>query len=290
LKEAVEKKQPTKLSDETLTAVVYGGDHSPWVQAVLMGLSEKGIPWSLRSTPPIATFYKWGVLMPTLSLNGGPWQKESTAMLIALGFDALSDEDNAAIQGAWQGVVYRPQNPVRFLHSFAEAGDVSSSALTRSLRNMARGFIPFYMITLITIVRTLKKVTDPEDWGQQFLHWDEALACSDGPFIDGAAPGSRDLLLFGIVQCHSSIPVPPLEALRSDQRLGHLRAWIGRMQTRFATSGHLYSGQYFKPFIDPSAAASRLQQGLFYLGFTCVLLCLPITLPLVLFYVLRTPR
>jgi hypothetical protein len=31
LKEAVEKKQPTKLSDETLAAVVYGGDHSPWV-------------------------------------------------------------------------------------------------------------------------------------------------------------------------------------------------------------------------------------------------------------------
>lgn len=272
MNEAVENKRPSMSLGETSTAVVYGGDHSPWVQAVLMGLSEKGISWSLRSTPPLATFYKWGVLMPTLSLNGGSWQRESTAMLTALGFDALSEEDNAAIQGAWQGVVYRPQSPVRFLHSFAEAGDFSSSTLTRSLRNMARGFIALYMITLIMIVRAFKKVTDPDDWGEQFLHWEKAVAESEGPFIDGVAPGSRDLLLFRIVQCHSSIPVPPLEALRSDQRLDHLRAWIGRMQSRFATSRHLYSGRYFEPFIDPPAAASPLQQGLFYLGFSCVCL------------------
>ena len=255
-----------------------------------MGLSEKDISWSLRSTPPLATFYKWGVLMPTLSLNGGPWQRESAVLLSAIGFDTLSLEDKAAIQEAWQGVVYRPQNPVRFLQSFAEAGDGSSSVLTRSFRNMTRGFIALYMITLITIIRTFKKVTDPEDWGEQFLHWEKALVRSDAPFIDGEVPGSRDLLLFGIVQCHSSIPVPPLEALRNDQRLDHLRAWIGRMQSRFATSGHLYSGRYFEPFIDPPAVASRLQQGLFYLGFTCVLLCLPITLPLAIFYIVRTPR
>ena len=78
-------------------------------------------------------------------------------MLTALGFDALSEEDNAAIQGAWQGVVYRPQNPVRFLHSFAEAGDLSSSTLTRSLRNMARGFIALYVITLTHDCACLQK-------------------------------------------------------------------------------------------------------------------------------------
>lgn len=271
-------------------AVVYGGDHSPWVQAVLFGLSERGISWSLRTTPPLATFFKWGVLMPTLSLNGGPWQRDSSALLVAVGFQPLLTQDQSAIQAAWQGVVHRPQNPIRFLYSFARAGDVSTSAFTRSFRNAGRGFIALYMLTLFIIVRVSGKVTDPEDWGEQFLYWEDALSESEGPFIDGAAPGSRDLLLFGMVQCHASIPVPPLESLRGDIRLRGLREWIGRMQQRFAETGHLYSGQYFEPAIAAPKVASFGQQILFYLGFVFVVACLPVTLPLILFLIVKAPR
>lgn len=278
------------ISGVASKALVYGGDHSPWVQAVLTGLTEKGIDWTLRSTPPLATFFKWGVLMPTMSIDNGPWQKESSELLVAIGFEPLSAEDQAAIQSAWQGVVYRPQNLMRFLHSFAEAGDLSASLPVRSIRNMARGFIALYMMTLITIVRLSGKVTDPDDWGNQFLYWEDKLAESDGPFIDGSAPGSQDLLLFGMVQCHSSIPVPPLEALRNDVRLSRLRQWIGVMQERYEKVGHLYSGQFFEPFAPPPKVATGLQQMLFYLGFACVVVCLPITLPLMLFFIARTTR
>lgn len=255
-----------------------------------MGLTEKGVDWTLRSTPPLATFFKWGVLMPTMSIDGGPWRKQSSELLVAIGFEPLSEQDQSAIQSAWQGVVYRPQNLIRFLHSFAEAGDLSTSSLARSLRNMARGFIALYMMTLITIVRLSGKVSDPDDWGNQFLYWEDKLAESEGPFIDGSVPGSRDLLLFGMVQCHSSIPVPPLEALRNDGRLSRLRNWIGVMQERYEKIGHLYSGQFFEPFAPPPKVATGLQQMLFYLGFACVVVCLPITLPLVLFFIVRTPR
>jgi hypothetical protein len=31
---------------------VYGNDHSPWVQAVLLGLDEADIPWTLVAAPP----------------------------------------------------------------------------------------------------------------------------------------------------------------------------------------------------------------------------------------------
>lgn len=281
--------QPT-ISGEVSTALVYGGDHSPWVQAVLLGLTEKGIGWTLQSTPPLATFFKWGVLMPTMSVDGGPWRKQSSELLVAIGFEPLSDDDQSAIQAAWQGVVYRPQNLMRFLHSFAEAGDVSPSLLVRSLRNMARGFIALYMMTLITIVRLSRKVTDPDDWGNQFLYWEDKLAESEGAFIDGSAPGSRDLLLFGMVQCHSSIPVPPLEALRHDSRLGGLRQWIGVMQERYQKLGHLYSGQFFEPYAPRPQVATGLQKMMFYMGFAGVVACLPITLPLVLFFIARTPR
>ena len=41
---------------------VYGGNHSPWVQAVLLALHDKQIDHELRSLPPFATFRKWASL------------------------------------------------------------------------------------------------------------------------------------------------------------------------------------------------------------------------------------
>ena len=39
--------------DQSVSFVeVYGGTHSPWVQSVLLGLAERGMDHSLRSTPP----------------------------------------------------------------------------------------------------------------------------------------------------------------------------------------------------------------------------------------------
>ena len=35
---------------------VYGVDHSPWVQAVLLGLHEAKVPHRVRSLPPRETF------------------------------------------------------------------------------------------------------------------------------------------------------------------------------------------------------------------------------------------
>ena len=64
---------------------VYGGNHSPWVQAVLLALHDKQIDHELRPLPPLATFRKWGVFMPVVSVNGAPWEKESSDILVKLG-------------------------------------------------------------------------------------------------------------------------------------------------------------------------------------------------------------
>ncbi|MCR9278679.1 MAG: hypothetical protein NXH85_11960 [Pseudomonadaceae bacterium] len=37
---------------------VYGGDHSPWVNAVLLALYDKGIEHSSSQIPPITVFRK----------------------------------------------------------------------------------------------------------------------------------------------------------------------------------------------------------------------------------------
>ena len=93
---------------------VYGGTHSPWVQSVLLGLEERGVDHSLRSTPPLECFKKWGVLMPAVSIDGAPWQIESSEILAELGFDPISQEDLNMVRAAWQGVLHRPNNPLRF--------------------------------------------------------------------------------------------------------------------------------------------------------------------------------
>ena len=60
---------------------VYGGDHSPWVQALLLGLHERGISHTLLTIPPLSVFLNSGVLMPAASLDGGPWRLGSGAIL-----------------------------------------------------------------------------------------------------------------------------------------------------------------------------------------------------------------
>ena len=79
------------------------------------------------------------------------------------------------------------------------------------------------MFTLINVAKVRIRPPRPNDYGDQYLYWENELQSLTTPFLDGEAPGSRDLLLFGIVQCHSSIPGPPLVPLQDDERLSALR-------------------------------------------------------------------
>ena len=274
----------------TTCAEVYGIDHSPWVQAVLLGLTEKGIDWHLTSVPPLQTFFKWGVLMPVASLDAKSWKRESSSLLTDMGFEPVIESDLVAIQNAWLGVTYRPEKRIEFLRSFAQAGDCSESFFKRSLHNFLRSFIALYMLTLITIVRVTNRVSVPSDWGKQFLHWERCLAASSGQFIDGVTPGSRDFLLFGVIQCHCSIPVPPLHALREDSRLKRIRAWICSMQERYPEYQHCYSAQYFDTGLSPPINSSNFQQFVFGMGVVVMLAALPIVFPTIIFYIVKTPR
>jgi hypothetical protein len=269
---------------------VYGIDHSPWVQAVLLGLTEKDFDWRLTSVPPLETFFKWGVLMPVASLDAKSWKRESSNLLTDMGFEPVIESDLVAIRNAWRGVTYRPERPIEFLRSFAKAGDSSESFFKRSLHNFLRSFIGLYMLTLITMVRVSKRVSVPSDWGKQFLYWERCLTTSSGQFIDGITPGSRDFLLFGVIQCHCSIPVPPLHALREDSRLQRIRTWICSMQKRYPEYQHCYSAQYFGTGLSPPTSSSNFQQFLFGVGVVFMLAALPIIFPTMIFYILKTPR
>ena len=269
---------------------VYGQDHSPWVQAVLLGLYERGTSHSLTTVPPLSVFRHWGVMMPAASVDGAPWQLESAEILQQVGYQPISTEDLVAMYDAWQGVTHRADRVLRFFHAFSLARDPHPSLLPRLRNHFLRSFAVLYFCLLIRFVVLSRRQPDPENFAEQFLYWEQKLENGSGDYLGGDEPDILDLTLFGIIQCHCSIPVPPIAALQQDPRLDRVRSWIGTVQQRFAGYGRLYSGVYFEPHAPAPTPTTRLEQAAFWLGSMFMLVSFPITVPLILYLAIRVPR
>ncbi|HIG43317.1 MAG: hypothetical protein ABGY96_07930 [bacterium] len=269
---------------------VYGQTHSPWVQAVLLGLYEKRIEHTLTTATPLKVLKKWGVMMPAARVDDDDWQLESAEILQRIGFGTIDPADMKAIYTAWQGVMHRADSATRFFHRFSLAGDPHPFILRRLWRNFWRSFSTFYFFILIRFRVMTVGYRDPEDFAVQFLYWNEKLATSDGPFLGGDQPNTTDLILFGIIQCHCSIPVPPLTALTDDERLTRLREWMGSMNVRFSNYPYLYSGAYFEPWNITFAPATLLDQAAFWEGAIIMVCLFPVTVPLVFYLMSKVPR
>ncbi len=262
---------------------LYGNNHSPWVQAVMMGLHQKQRAYDRISRPPLDVFLAWGCMMPAASFDGEPWALESKHILRRLGYSEVSDDDMKAIRYAWQGVLHRADFWTRFWGEFSLASDPHPSMLQRFVNNFLRSFTILFFFLLIRTTVFLSRPQEPDNYGDQFLGWEERFAAMPGPFLAGDEPDSVDLLLFGIIQCHCSIPVPPIAALQSDERLVHTRRWIGAMQRHFADYPSLYSGVYFEPHSASPEPATALDQFAFWLGAIVMIACFWITVPLIAF-------
>lgn len=269
---------------------VYGQDHSPWVQTVLLGLYEKRISHTLTTVPPPSVFRKSGVMMPAASVDGGPWQLQSAEILQQVGYEPVSPEDMRPIYSAWQGVSHRTDGALRFWSAFSLARDPHESLLIRLRNNFLRSFATFYFFLLIRFMVLSGKQRDPSSFADQFLHWEQRLEDSEGAFMGGEEPNILDMMLFGIIQCHCSIPVPTIEALQRDERLNRMRTWIGTMQARFSGYDHIYSGVYFEPRAPAPMPTTLPERSAFWLGSIFMLVLFPITVPLVLFLAIRVRR
>ena len=273
-----------------MTVKVYGFTHSPWVQAVLLALCDKELEYELYVRPPYEVFKKWGVYMPAVSLDDGPWEIESTEILTKLGYKPILDDELKAANNAWQGVLHRTDNPFRFFLHFARGGQISRSLVNNTISNFLLSFVAFYMFMLINIGKWRLKQKEPENFGDQFMYWENVLDSSEGPFMDGMKPGSKDLVMFGIIQCHASIPVPALNSLLDDQRLINLRKWVNTMQNYFKEYPHLYTAKFFKSDISEANSANLFQIVSFFFGLIVMVLAFPITIPLVLILMSRVEK
>jgi len=268
---------------------LYGADHSPWVQAVLLGLHDADISYSVTSVPPWMCLRKTGIRMPAASFNSGPWLMESADILQEVGYQPISTDEMKLVQRAWQGVMHRTDSAALFWGGFSLAGDRNAAFGRRWLNNFLRSFVTFYFFLLIRCMVIIRRSQDPEDFAEQFLPFEERLR-DGGPFLSGDAPDTIDFLLFGVIQCHSSVYVPPLTALQADSRLEKVRDWISTMQTRFADYDRLYSVVYFTPHRVPPTWAAPLDRAIFWLGAIAMFALFPVTIPLVTFLAIRNLR
>ena len=260
------------------------------MQAVLLALCDKELEYELYVRPPYEVFKKWGVYMPVVSLDDGPWEIESTEILTKLGYKPILDDELKAANNAWQGVLHRTDNPFRFFLHFARGGQISRSLVNNIISNFLLSFVAFYMFMLINIGKWRLKQKEPENFGDQFMYWENVLDSSEGPFMDGMKPGSKDLVMFGIIQCHASIPVPALKSLLNDQRLINLRKWVNTMQNYFKEYPHLYTAKFFKSDNPEANSANLFQIVSFFFGLIVIVLAFPITIPLVLILMSRVEK
>ena len=269
---------------------VYGGFHSPWVQAVLLGLHDRKIDCVVTALPPLETFVSEGITMPAACIDGAPWQLESVNILQQIGCDDVTETEKKHINSAWQGVLHRADNIGSFWGGFSLSGDQGPNPFIRLIKNFLRSFVTLYFYLVIKTINLVTNPKDPDNFGDQFIYFNERLNENEKPFLSGDEPNTLDYLLFGIVQCHCSIYVAPVTALQTDERLQTLRSWISRMHERFVEYPYIYSGLYLPPHRTPPKPDTGINRLAFWLGGISMIALFYITIPVIAFLAIRKRR
>ena len=269
---------------------VYGNDHSPWVQAVLLGLHDRGIPCTQVTVPPLSVFLASGILMPAAKIDQGPWLHDSAQILAEVGCAKVTDRDARDLMLLFRSSASRRTDSTwRFWSNFSRARDGHPNGPRRHWNHFWRAFSILYFYLLIKVAGSSFR-PKAEDAGLVAMQALQERLDERGGFLGGTSPDTADYQLFGLVQMCSSTPVPERGFLQHDPTLHRLRSWIGEMQTRFAAYDHLYSAQDYAPRCPPSPISTATEQIAFWLGSATMWLAFPITIPLVVFYAARTRR
>ena len=268
---------------------LYGNDHSPWVQSVLLCLYDKNINYNLRVIPTLSLLFKSGVMMPAMRDDNYKWKLDSVEILQILGNDSISSSEKKLIFKTWQGVQHRVDNPLKFFYAFSLCKGFHNNKLFNLYNHALRPLTSIYFFTLLNIIKTkIRKFTINENFFDQYVYWNNKLISKGSNFFGGDTLNIIDYQLFGVIQCHCSIPYSPLiKTLQENTELDYLRKWISNMHIKFADYPHLYSADYFNPKQKIIQKASIIEKITYWSGLATFLLMLPFTIVLILFLLIR---
>ena len=100
------------------TLDVYGLDHSPWVQSILLSLYDNKLNYNIRTIPTLSLLSKSGVMMPAIRIDDSQWKLDSMEILLSFGYDSIPSSEKKLIFRTWQGVQHRVDNPFKFFYFY----------------------------------------------------------------------------------------------------------------------------------------------------------------------------
>ena len=267
------------------TLDVYGLDHSPWVQSILLSLYDNKLNYNIRTIPTLSLLLKSGVMMPAIRLDDLQWKLDSMKILLSFGYAPISNSEKKLIFKTWQGVQHRVDNPFKFFYFFSLCRGYNKNKIFNLISHALRPVITIYFFTLLNIIKIkVKKFNSNENFFDQYIYWNNKLSEQGTKFFGGDALNIIDYQLFGIIQSHCSIPFMPLiETLQKNKELDSLRKWISNMQFKFADYPHLYSANYFNPMQQNITRASTIEKTIYWLGLITMLIFLPVTVIVLLY-------
>ena len=214
---------------------VYGTDHSPWVQAVMLTLELKQLEYSMTSSPgPLtmaagaeskATGRSSPFTMPAL------WHGDDLVLYESLPIIKFLDReypdpplfegfDEQQVQEHWQQFSAMFDYPLmrtagwrnlRFWYEWSFMVDTHPSFVARLGSTLGRPFVALWMYRLITMAR--KKIADaagadaieqvmlPRRTLPALQHFEGLLQSHDGPYFGGQTLSFLDVGMLGQFQC-----------------------------------------------------------------------------------------
>lgn len=287
--------------------VVYGLNHSPWTQMILMALHDRGVPTTLSPLP--LSMPKWatsGLVMPAARFEGGNISGAAEAV-VAVGSIAIQEEiERRYGAGAGAGsdgetareamreaqadldnIFFcfcqgRIRRPLAFVRGFSLMRDDSPVA-----GPMFRALLCVYFFCLIVLGSLAERAfgrpaTNMARLARRLTDWESRLAADGRDFFsgDGTTPGYPDFGLLGQLQCMATGLTEDAVAVVREHVA--LRAWLKRMHSRLDGYAYNYTAAAGLALDaaappPPVEAASPQQQALFFLSLGLALVFWPVT-------------
>ncbi|MEC7984781.1 MAG: hypothetical protein VX278_06440 [Myxococcota bacterium] len=252
--------------------LVYGSDHSPWVQTVLLALEHRCVPYQIVQFPiSISSYLKHGMVMPVCRWPDGHIITDSFAILAEIdkrhsesGISLLVPPEDPSIVASDQSrlelffllyVLARFEwgNKGRFVHVWAKTAPQHPSPFLIFLSHAFRATMTLYFILLIqggiwSQTRKRKAIYKKDLFLKEWSRWCGRLG--DSPFFGGDTPHYLDFALLGQIQCISSgLTDEVFSALRQEPAMMH---WLERMHTYLPNYPRMYSKRFFSNGFTPT--------------------------------------
>ncbi len=277
------------------SVLVYGSDHSPWVQTVLLALEQRGIPYHVVHFPlSISSYWKRGMIMPTCRWPDGKITSDSFAILAEIDKRYPKPNMEPIIPSDQKQVAHDQSrlellfvlyvltrfawgNKWRFVHAWSQMVPFHPNSLVRFSSHIVRATMTLYFVILIqggiwSQTRKNKPIYKDEHVQRELRIWCERLGTN--PYLGGEQPCYLDFALLGQLQCMSSgLTDFIFPLLQQETSLMH---WLERMHALLHSHRYLHSRRILSP--SPiTSSPSIWGVVIFYFGLFTQIVFVPFT-------------